>query len=85
MNYPVADNMKPTRNILLTLPFLQNTTAYDVEQVDIALAQNMAVLIICMSWVVAGQAVMISIVPYMAIVNGEYWLPAQSLHNFRIP
>jgi hypothetical protein len=54
------------------LPFFQNTTAYDVEQVDIALAQNMAVLIICISWAVAGQAVMISIVPYMAIVNGEY-------------
>ena len=55
---------------VLTFPFFQNTTAYDVEQVDIALAQNMAVLIICVSWAVAGQAVMISIVPYMAIVNG---------------
>lgn len=74
-------------------------TAYDVEQVDIALSQNMSILIvslivllnmfseslkdfssprltlfrsqICCSWAVAGQVVMISIVPYMALVNGE--------------
>jgi ABC-type multidrug transport system fused ATPase/permease subunit len=46
-----------------------NRFTYDVEQVDIALSQNMAVLIICISWGVAGQVVMISIVPYMAIVN----------------
>jgi len=28
------------------VPFYRNTTAYDVEQVDIALAQNMSILII---------------------------------------
>ena len=49
----------------------------------------MAVLIICVSWAVAGQAVMISIVPYMAIVNGEYILVAstvssQMLHSVSI-
>jgi len=46
-----------------------NRFTYDVEQVDIALAQNMSILIICCSWAVAAQVVMISIVPYMALVN----------------
>ena len=46
-----------------------NRFTYDVEQVDITLSQFMSILIIASSWLVAGQVVMISIVPYMAIAN----------------
>lgn len=42
---------------------------YDVEQVDITLAQFMSIFLIASSWLVAGQVVMITIVPYMAIIN----------------
>ena len=46
-----------------------NRFTYDVEQVDITLAQFMSIFMIASSWLVAGQVVMISIVPYMAIIN----------------
>lgn len=47
-----------------------NRFTYDVEQVDIVLAQFMSIFIIATSWLIAGQVVMISIVPYMALING---------------
>jgi len=46
-----------------------NRFTYDVEQVDITLSQFMSIFIIASSWLVAGQAVMIAVVPYMAVVN----------------
>jgi len=46
-----------------------NRFTYDVEQVDITLSQFMSILMIAMSWLVAGQVVMIWLVPYMAVVN----------------
>lgn len=47
-----------------------NRFTYDVEQVDITLSQFMSIFIIACSWLVAGQAVMIAVVPYMALING---------------
>ena len=46
-----------------------NRFTYDVEQVDITLSQFMSIFIIGTSWLVAGQVVMIAVVPYMAILN----------------
>jgi ABC-type multidrug transport system fused ATPase/permease subunit len=46
-----------------------NRFTYDVEQVDITLAQFMSIFIIANSWLIAGQVVMIAVVPYMAIIN----------------
>ena len=46
-----------------------NRFTYDVEQVDITLSQFMSIFIIACSWLVAGQAVMIAVVPYMAVIN----------------
>mmetsp|Transcript_2191 Transcript_2191/g.4688 ORF Transcript_2191/g.4688 Transcript_2191/m.4688 type:complete len:1358 (+) Transcript_2191:142-4215(+) len=46
-----------------------NRFTFDVEQVDIALSQFMSIFIIACSWLVAGQVVMIAVVPYMAVVN----------------
>ncbi|KAL7542622.1 hypothetical protein ACHAXR_012333 [Thalassiosira sp. AJA248-18] len=46
-----------------------NRFTYDVEQVDITLSQFMSIFIIACSWLVAGQVVMIALVPYMAIIN----------------
>lgn len=47
-----------------------NRFTYDVEQVDITLSQYMSIFIIACSWLIAGQIVMIVVVPYMAIING---------------
>mmetsp|Transcript_21963 Transcript_21963/g.32634 ORF Transcript_21963/g.32634 Transcript_21963/m.32634 type:complete len:1269 (+) Transcript_21963:425-4231(+) len=46
-----------------------NRFTYDVEQVDITLSQFMSVLMIACSWLTAGLVVMITLVPYMAIIN----------------
>lgn len=46
-----------------------NRFTYDVEQVDITLSQQMSIFIIATSWLVAGQVVMIGVVPYMIIIN----------------
>ena len=46
-----------------------NRFTYDVEQVDITLSQFMSIFIIATSWLVAGQVVMIAVVPYMAVIN----------------
>ena len=46
-----------------------NRFTYDVEQVDITLSQFMSIFIIACSWLVAGQVVMITIVPFMAAIN----------------
>ena len=46
-----------------------NRFTYDVEQVDITLSQFMSIFIIACSWLVAGQAVMIAVVPFMAVIN----------------
>ena len=46
-----------------------NRFTYDVEQVDIILSQFMSIFIIACSWLVAGQVVMISLVPFMAAIN----------------
>jgi len=46
-----------------------NRFTYDVEQVDITLSQFMSIFIIACSWLVAGQVVMIAVVPYMAAIN----------------
>mmetsp|Transcript_33615 Transcript_33615/g.81279 ORF Transcript_33615/g.81279 Transcript_33615/m.81279 type:complete len:518 (+) Transcript_33615:2607-4160(+) len=46
-----------------------NRFTYDVEQVDITLSQFMSIFIIATSWLVAGQVVMIAVVPYMSIIN----------------
>ncbi|KAL7549818.1 hypothetical protein ACHAWF_013061 [Thalassiosira exigua] len=46
-----------------------NRFTYDVEQVDITLSQFMSIFIIACSWLVAGQVVMITLVPFMALVN----------------
>ena len=46
-----------------------NRFTYDVEQVDITLSQFMSIFIIATSWLVAGQIVMIAVVPYMAAIN----------------
>lgn len=46
-----------------------NRFTYDVEQVDITLVQFMSIFIIATSWLIAGQAVMIAVVPYMAVLN----------------
>ena len=46
-----------------------NRFTYDVEQVDITLAQFMSIFIIANSWLIAGQVVMIAVVPYMAIIT----------------
>ena len=47
-----------------------NRFTYDVEQVDITLTQFMSIFMIACSWLVAGQVVMITLVPFMAIING---------------
>lgn len=46
-----------------------NRFTFDVEQVDITLSQFMSIFIIACSWLVAGQVVMITVVPFMAAVN----------------
>jgi ABC-type multidrug transport system fused ATPase/permease subunit len=46
-----------------------NRFTYDVEQVDITLSQFMSIFIIATSWLIAGQIVMIVIVPFMVFVN----------------
>ena len=46
-----------------------NRFTYDVEQVDITLSQFMSIFIIACSWLIAGQVVMIAVVPYMVIIN----------------
>ena len=46
-----------------------NRFTYDVEQVDITLSQYMSIFIIACSWLVAGQVVMISTIPFMAAIN----------------
>lgn len=46
-----------------------NRFTYDVEQIDITLSQFMSIFIIAASWLVAGQVVMIAVVPYLAIIN----------------
>ena len=46
-----------------------NRFTYDAEQVDITLSQFMSIFIIACSWLVAGQVVMIAVVPYMAVIN----------------
>jgi len=46
-----------------------NRFTFDTEQVDITLSQFMSIFIIACSWLVAGQVVMIAVVPFMAAVN----------------
>lgn len=54
-----------------------NRFTYDIEVVDVVLTQNMSILMISISWYVAGVVVMVTILPYVALavfpVTLLYW------------
>ena len=63
---------------------LLNRFTFDVEQTDITLSQFMSIFIIATSWLIAGQVVMISVVPWMAFINGVVLLIyLRILHHYR--
>ena len=55
-----------------------NRFTYDIEILDHTLVENMSVLLIALSWFVAGVAVMTAILPWIFLalipVTGIYWL-----------
>lgn len=57
---------------------LLNRFSYDMEVIDVTLTQNMSMLMISLSWYVAGVCVMVSIIPWMVMaivpVTFLYWM-----------
>lgn len=47
---------------------IMNRFTYDMEAIDVLLTQNMGMFMISNSWLVAGVAVMVAILPYMIFV-----------------